>query len=316
MKRGRWAIRKEILDGASLYGVITRQALRECGVSDGTITHRTADGGKWRPLLPGIVLLHNGSPSLRQQQAAAQLYGGENSILTGGVALTHHGFDRVGSDVHILVPATMRRASHSFVRVERTTRLPAPLYRGRFAVAPLPRALVDTARSLRDSQRCTAIFAGAIQRGATDLDALVQELTDGPRRYGAVGWAAARDLANDAHSIAEVHAQKLYAMSGLPEMVHNVDIFDARGTFLGRPDGYIDDVAVGWQIDSLQHHLSPADHAKTMARRGTMERGGLIIVSHLPQQIRDDPAGVLADLRAAYARALARPRPDVHMARP
>lgn len=236
-------------------------------------------------------------------------------MLTGGVALTHYGFDRVGSDVHILVPANMRRASNSFVRVERTTRLPTPLHRGRFAVAPLPRALVDTARSLRDLQRCTALFAAAIQRGATDLGALVRELSDGPRQYGAVGWAAVRDLAHDAHSVAEVQAQKLYATSGLPEMVHNTDIFDADGNFLGRPDGYVDDVAFGWQLDSLQHHLSPADHAQTMARRTTMERGGLIMVAHLPQQIRDDPAGVLADLRAGYARALARPRPNVYMSR-
>lgn len=313
MKRGTWATNREILDGASLNGVITRQALREFGVSDGSITARTADGGKWRAILPGVVLLQNGSPSLLQQMSAAQLYGGDGSVLTGGAALTKHGFDRTGSDVHLLVPATMRRASTSFVRVERTTRLPEPVLRGRLSVAPLPRALVDAARGTRSVDVCLRLFARAIQRGATDLDAIVRELGDGPRRHGASGWAAARQLADDAHSIAEVQAQKLYATSELPKMVYNRDIFGPDGEFLGRPDGWIDPVCLGWQIDSFAHHLSPADHAKTLRRRAEMERAGAIMVAHLPQQIRDDPMAVLADLHAAYERALARPRPNLRL---
>ncbi|WP_186627550.1 hypothetical protein [Rhodococcus sp. BP22] len=314
MKRGSWATNRYILDGASLNGVITRRALRQCGVSDGSITLRTGSGGKWRRILPGIILLHNGSPTLLQQQSAALLYGGGQCMLTGGAAVMQHGFDRVGGDVHILVPATMRRAPSSFVRVERTHRLPEPLHRGRLAVAPLPRALVDTARALRNTGACTRLFAEAIQRGAVDLDEIVRELKDGPRRYGAAGWAAASELADDAHSVAEVQAQRLYSTSGLPKMVHNRDVLDADGRFLGRPDGWIDAVGFGWQIDSFAHHLSPADHAKTLKRRADMERIGIVIVAHLPKQIRDDPTGVLDDLRAGYARALARPRPPVHIA--
>ncbi|WP_072806033.1 hypothetical protein [Rhodococcoides yunnanense] len=313
MKRGLWATERQILDGASLNGVITRQALRECGVSDGSITARTGPDGKWRSILPAVVLLQNGNPSLLQQLSAAQLYGGENSVLTGGAALTKHGFDRVGSDVHILVPATMRRASTSFVRVERTTRLPEPELRGRLSVAPIPRALVDAARATRSVDTNLRMFAEAIQRGSTDLDGIVRELTDGPRRHGAAAWAAARQLADDAHSVAEARAQRLYASSKLPKMVHNRDIFGPDGTFLGRPDGWIDAVALGWQIDSFAYHLSPADHAKTMARRAEMERAGVIIVAHLPQQIRDDSSRVLADLHAGYQRALARPRPNLHL---
>lgn len=313
MKRGQWATQREILDGASVNGVITRKALRECGVSDGSITARTADDGKWRRILPGVVLLQNGNPNVVQQLSAALLYGGEQSMLTGGTAVMQHGFDRVGSDVHILVPSTMRRASTSFVRVERTTRVPEPERRARLLVAPLPRALVDTARSLRSTESCIRLFAQAIQRGSTSLDAIVRELNEGPRQYGAVGWMAARQLADDAHSVAEVQAQKLYATSGLPKMVHNRDVFAADGTFLARPDGWLDLVAFGWQIDSFAYHLSPPDHAKTMKCRANMERAGAVMVSHLPQQIRDDPQGVLADLRAGYERALARPRPNLRL---
>lgn len=313
MKRGAWATEREILDGASVNGVITRQALRQCGVSDGSITARTADDGKWRRILPGIVLLQNGRPSALQQQTAALLYGGEQSVLTGGAAVHRHGFDRVGSDVHILVPSTLRRTSTSFVRVERTTRMPEAQTRGQLRVAPLPRALADAARSMHTTSKCIHLFAQAIQRGSVDLDELVREFAEGPRQYGAVARLALRDLADDAHSVAEAQAQKLYATTDLPKMVHNVPVYDPDGELICIPDGWIDVVGLGWQIDSLAHHLSPADHAATMAKRAAMEKAGAIMISHLPSQIRDDPTGVIADLTAGYERALARPRPNLHL---
>ncbi|SNT27619.1 hypothetical protein [Rhodococcoides kyotonense] len=313
MKRGKWATEREILNAASVNGVITRKALRQCGVSDGSITARTADDGKWRRILPGIVLLQNGNPSALQQQTAALLYGGEHSALTGGAAVQQHGFDRVGGDVHILVPSTMRRASTSFVRVERTTRMPEMQRRGQLRVAPLVRALADAARSMHSSTRCTHLFAQAIQRGSVELGDLVRELTEGPRQYGAVARMAVRDLADDAHSVAEAQAQKLYATTDLPKMVHNRPVLGPDGKLICIPDGWIDLVCFGWQIDSLAHHLSPADHAATMAKRAAMEKAGAIMVSHLPSQIRDDPAGVVADLIAGYERALARPRPNLRL---
>lgn len=313
MKRGAWASEREILNAASINGVITRRALRECGVSDGSITARTADDGKWRRILPGIVLLQNGNPSALQQQSAALLYGGEESALTGGAAVHRYGFERVGSDVHILVPSTMRRASTSFVRVERTTRMPDVQRRGELRVVPLPRALADAARSMHSSSSCINLFAQAIQRGSVELDDLVRELAEGPRQYGAIARMAVRDLADDAHSVAEARAQKLYATTDLPKMVHNRPVHGPDGELICIPDGWIDLVGLGWQIDSLAHHLSPADHAATMAKRAAMEKAGAIMLSHLPSQIRDDPMGVVADLRAGYERALARPRPNLHL---
>lgn len=313
MKRGPWAQHREILNAAAVNGVITRQALRQCGVSDGSITARTADDGKWRRILPGVVLLHNGNPSLTQQLTAALLYGGENSVVTGGAAVHRYGFDRVGNDIHILIPATMRRASSSFVRVERTKRMPDAETRDGVRLAPLARALGDAARSQRTTSSCIGLFAKAIQRGSVELDDLVREFAAGPRQYGAVARKALRDLADDAHSVAEAQAQKIYAATGLPPMVHNRPIYGPDGMFLCIPDGWLDHVALGWQIDSLAHHLSPEDHAATMAKRAAMEKAGAIMVSHLPSQIRDDPTGVIADLVAAYERALARPRPDICM---
>lgn len=96
-------------------------------------------------------------------------------------------------------------------------------------------------------------------------------------------------------------------------MIHNAHLFDANGNFLGSPDGFVEAVCLGWEIDSLAHHLSPVDHANTMVRRALMQRHGVIIVSHLPQDIRDDPRRVLEDLRAGYRQAKVRPRPNLFL---
>jgi hypothetical protein len=39
--------------------VVRVSALHRCGLPRSTIAHRCRPGGPWRPLLPGIVLLHH-----------------------------------------------------------------------------------------------------------------------------------------------------------------------------------------------------------------------------------------------------------------
>ena len=56
-------------------------------------------------------------------------------------------------------------------------------------------------------------------------------------------------------------------------MVFNRDLEDVEGNFVARPDGWLDDVGLAWEIDSLRHHLSvpimrpPSGDAHNYARR-------------------------------------------------
>ncbi|MDV6260887.1 hypothetical protein [Rhodococcoides yunnanense] len=313
MRRGTWAEDLSMLMDAADNGVLTRKELREAGVADGTVARRCASGGPWQHLLPGVVLLHNGHPSHRQRLAAALAYGGEQSMLTGSAGLGVHGLgpNPPLNEIHILVPHDIQRASVKFVRSERTYRMPDPADNRNPRCAPVVRCLVDATRAIRDKSQCTALIAEVIRRGRVSLEELAIELAEGPRRYSASTRQAVADLDGNAHSVAEADAQRLYRSSGLPPMIHNARLFAADGTFLGSPDGFVDPVCLGWEIDSLAHHLSPIDHANTMVRRALMQRHGVIVVSHLPQDIRDDPRRVLADLRAGYEQALARPRPNL-----
>ncbi len=311
MKRGSWAQSPSTLYEASDQGVITRSTLSALGVANGTVSARCRPGGHWQHFLPGVVLLNNGHPTQAQRLAGALAYGGNNAVVTGMAALQLHGVTSGthSSDVHILVPQRERRTSTSFVRVERTWRTPDRIRRGSSVYASVTRSLVDATRSIRDQSRCTTLMAEAVRRGSTTLEEIAAEVADGPRRYSATSRAAWLELHDGAHSAAEAQAHRLYARSGLPPMVHNRTIVDSLGAFIACPDGWIDEVAFAWEIDSLAHHLSPTDHAGTMARLTRMRNQGLIVVSHLPSMIRDRPEQVVDDLRTHYALAKARPRP-------
>lgn len=313
MKRRLW--NADSLFDLSSTGVVTRRQLREAGVSDAAIDSRCAPGGPWQRLLPGVVLLRNGHPSTLERSAAALAYGGPMSMITGCVGLDSFGYGTNGSagEVHLLLPAQMRRASVSFVRAERTWRLPKPITKGSIRVAPLVRSLVDATRAAKSETRCVALLTEVLQRDGVSIDEIATELAEGPRRYSALTRRVLLELRDNAHSVAELEDQRLYRSSGLPPMTHNCDIYAPSGEFIAKTDGWIDSVALAREIDSVTHHLSPADYQRTQARRNRMQAHGLIVVSHSPQDIRDRPTQVLDDLRKNYQHALARPRPDVVM---
>ena len=182
MRRGRWAQDPEALRRSARDGVIAAASLRGLGVPGPTIARRCQDGGRWRRLLPGIVLLGTGPPTRRQRLSAALLYGGPHTIVTGLEACRRHGVRR-GPDpngyVHLLVPHDRQLRTSVFVVVERTTRLPRPQVRDNVPLSPLElmerdleRAIADEAyeraAELRDAirQLSRAHLDGSVDHGA------------------------------------------------------------------------------------------------------------------------------------------------------
>ena len=142
---------------------------------------------------------------------------------------------------------------------------------------------------------------------------LAIELASGTTRGAAIPRQVLGELSGNAHSKAEIDAQKLYARSGLPPMVFNREIEDLAGNFVAYTDGWLDDVGLVWEIDSLRHHLSVPDHEATVRRRAKLRRKGAIVVETLPRDLYRDPDGVLADLRDSYRTA--EPPRSVHVRR-
>ncbi|WP_433609049.1 hypothetical protein [Prescottella agglutinans] len=313
MRRGGWADDPAGLFQLGTNGIVRTQALLEAGVTRGTISGRCRRGGPWQRVLPGVVALQNAPLSTLQRNTAALIYGGDSAILSGHAALGIHGYDHSAGkgDVLLLIPSTKHRRDFSFVTVERTWRMPAHVRKGTLRIAPIARSLLDAARRTSLPDACRALLVGAVQRGDVEVSHLAEELDNGSCRGSALPRRIVRELSDDAHSVAEIDAQKLYATAGLPAMSHNRDVVAADGTWIACPDGWIDDVAVAWEIDPLKHHFTAQAHEATLLRRARMQRHGIIVVAHLPKQIRHDPHTVIADLVAAYEHDLERQRPNV-----
>jgi hypothetical protein len=114
-----------------------------------------------------------------------------------------------------------------------------------------------------------------------------------------------------ARSKAEADACRLVSRSRLPQPRWNPTLTVPDGSRLPTPDGWFDDVALAWEIDSLEFHLSPKDYDRTLRRHAIMTGVGIVVLHTLPSRLVREPAAVLNELSAAYAQAELRPRPPV-----
>jgi hypothetical protein len=268
----------------------------------------------WRRLLPGVICAQSGAPRTAQRMRAALLYAGSGSMLTGSAALQSYGFRSQGGEsrIHVLVPDDKKRSSHSFVLVERTIRLPEPVEVGGLPVAPVPRAVFDTCRRTGELNEVRAVLAEAIQRGRTSLAEVEEELREGQIRGSALLRAALGEVRAGVRSVPEAKARRLARTSRtLPPMQWNPTITTANGEFLLRPDGWIDEVALAWEIDSYEWHLSPELYAATLERHSRATAAGIILIHHTPRQVERHPERCLRELEQAYLSARGRRRPDV-----
>lgn len=80
-------------------GVLSRQQALAGGLSEDQWQWRL-DASRFQPLVPGVVVMHTGPVSPRQQRWAAVLIGGPGACLTGDAALTELGL-RLG-ELHVL----------------------------------------------------------------------------------------------------------------------------------------------------------------------------------------------------------------------
>jgi hypothetical protein len=259
------------------------------------------------------VLLENGEPTDEHRIRAALLHGREGALLTGIHAMHRHGLRGapVPADVHLLVPAERRVTDLGFVHIERTTRLPKFRLLQDVPVAPAGRAVLDAARRLSDEDTVTAMLAEVIQRRRCTAQALADELAAGSHAGRALPTRALVPLLGGAQSVAEADAWHLLERSGLPACRWNVKLFTTSGRYIATPDGWWDEVAFAWEIDSRTHHSGPGEHARTLARNTRYLTAGVVVLQTSPARLRREPELVLAELRAGYDFACRRPRPDV-----
>lgn len=312
MGRASWSDQWALAHGHATDSVIRVGALEKLGMDRTTIYRRCRPTGPWQLLLPGVVSLASGTPTDRQRLHAAVLFGGSDALLTGHVAARLHGLQGVGANrfVQLLVPHDQKRRCAGFVLVERTTRLPSRLRRESLPCVPVLRAVLDTARRLRDPRAVQALLAEAVQRGRCTPRQLRDELDAGSQRGTALVRAALPEIASGARSVAEAEALRLWRRAGLPEAQWNVQLVTPTGKLIATPDAWAPQVGLAWEIDSYDYHFTRLDYARTLERNARYSAHGIAYLQTIPSRLTDDADNVISELHDSYAAAERRPLPD------
>ena len=291
------------------FSVVSRGQLLVLGMTDDAMQWRVRAGGPWQALLPGVYLSLTGAPSLPQKEMAALLYAGRSSLITGPVALMHHGLRSPVTleTVDVLVPAGRQRHSTGFVRLHRTHRMPSRFASiGPVRLVPVTRAVADTARQLADLRNVRAVVADAVQQGRCTVPALAAELSEGPIRGSATFRSVLAEVAEGIRSTAEGDLRGLIRAAKLPTPLFNASLF-VGDTFIGRPDAWWPEAGVAAEVDSREWHLSPADWDRTRNRHDLMCAAGIFPLHFSPRQIRRESADVVRMIKDALDRGLQRP---------
>jgi hypothetical protein len=302
------------LVAAAVGGVIRARELVELGLPESTVYRRCRDGGPWQRLAPGILLMATGHPTPDQLATAAVMHGGPDCMITGLHACHRYGVRRgptLPRALHLLVPHSRQVRNTELMHVERTSRLPTPIVRDGFPLAPPARAVIDAARRLRSRREITELVSDAVQRRLCTVALLSIELAEGGRRGSSTPRKVLQDVSAGVLSAAEADARKLWQRSGLPEPWWNARVHDADGCLLGIADAWWDDVALAWEINSFEWHLSPEDYAREQEKRARFAAAGINVLPTLPRRLRTHRTEVLEELRKAYTSSGSRPRPDV-----
>jgi hypothetical protein len=284
--------------------VISREQAVAAGLTKHALQHRLRDRGPWQVLLPGIYLAATGTVSHAQRDLAALLYAGPDAMLTGLSALVYHKM-RVGQPaiVDVLVPVTCQRRDAEFVRLRRTARMPESACRLEYLrYAPAARAVGDAVRGMPSLRDVRAVVADAVQRRRCELRELIDELNAGPSRHSALFREALGEVADGSRSVAEAELRALIERAGLEMPLFNAEIYDGD-RHIATPDAWYPQYGIAIEVDSVEWHTSPRDHARTLERGNRMQTYLINVLRFTPAKVRKQPGQVIAEIRAAIERA-------------
>lgn len=288
----------------------TRAALVAAGQGAGTGDARVR-AGAWVRAAPSTYLLPGAQLTDRCRAACA--HAGDGAVVTGWAAcrLLRLPYVDDGGAVPVLVPAARQRVSTAHVRVLPTTcpprwwRHPCGL-----RVAEPARAVVDAARALPDLQRVRALVLGA--SSLVPVPAMRAQLHDGARRGRALLTRALDDAESGAASCPEAEVADLLTVSvrarRLPGFLLNPDVL-VDGVFLGRPDGWLLGLALGWEVDSREFHAGEGAFEATLARSDSFLARGIPLLHVTPRRLRDRRAPWERVVEAAAAARAGLPEP-------
>lgn len=301
---------RDLLDRQS--DVVTVAQLVSCGFPR-TVAFRRAREGRWRQLLPAVMLTAPTAPTRTQLQIAAWLYGGPASAIDGADACRWHGMRLPPSPpVHLVAPVTSSARSRGFVVVRRT--VGEIRVRSRGAAVPyveLPTALIVAARNLRTERDAVALLSRALQEGLTTVGQLhVARQCIGDKWCRPVDGALVA-VGVGVRSPAEADFRRLVLGSRvLPEPWWNQWLhLDDGGSDLC-VDGLWADAGMVGEVLGKTYHAWGQQYDDTIARKERLQAMGLVVAEATPAHIRRHGSAVIDTLERTYRLHRGRGLPD------
>ncbi|GAA3104285.1 hypothetical protein [Streptomyces echinatus] len=310
--------------------VLTAAQLRAHGVGTAEVTEQCRPDGPWRELLPNVILLHPGPPTGEERLHGALLYAARaaepgvpaqptaesphrpvyaEAVITGLAALTLHGFSSTPplpalDHVDVLVLRPRRLRSAGYVRVLRTSALPAAHVVTGLPVAPVTRALADAVAELTDAEAVRRLLTESVRGGHCEPAAVVRELTQAKLLSRPHVVDAVDALLAEGRSIAEDRLYRMVREFGLPDPAWNVDLRLPGGPHLGGLDAYWPEQAVAVELDTRaprQGHRQDDDAlwSEYARKREHLERLGITVVHITPRKLRESLEQQAAVVRTA-----------------
>ncbi|WP_246257494.1 hypothetical protein [Amycolatopsis anabasis] len=276
-------------------------------MSDSTIAARCRPDGPWRRLLPGVILLSGGEPTRRQQLRAAIARAGPESVITGIDALCAYGMSMpLPPRVRLLVPSSRRMQTQEFLVLERTSRVPQPVFLEGLPFAPPTRATLDVARQAHDPDVLRRLVTLPVYYGLCTAEQLRAELDAGSQRGSAAVRALLRHLGSMGDTYVQGLARRLVKRAPLPAPEWNVTVRDIRGRPIGHVDAWWHDVAVGWQFGA-----QGCPETEPKMTHLALTAAGVILVRTRPERLHEEPEAVIRELTSAFGEGTRRPRPRI-----
>jgi very-short-patch-repair endonuclease len=291
---------------AAQDGLLTRSQALAAGLSDAALRHAIRPGGPWQRLAPGLYATFTGPLGPRQRVRAALLHAGSDAVLSGPYACRAHGLRYVPTlePPLVLVPPSVRARSNGLAQVHRTTRPAVPREVAGVRVAPVERAVLDTAALTPSLQDVRALVCESVQRRLTVAERLADVLDAAPRRGSRLARRAIADVLAGCRSAPECELRDLLRMSRLlPEARWNTPLPDLPGVV---PDAWFEAARLALEVDSVEHHAYGLAPEHTQRRQARITAAGWTVLPIGPRRIRREPQVLLVEVEAAYRAGLAR----------
>jgi hypothetical protein len=291
-------------------GVLT--AAQAVGILGWGVVRGRIRRGLWRNICRGIVLTHNGRMTHDQQLWAAVLAAGPGAVLAGATAAAESGVRGLRAEpLHVLIPAARaptRRLARlppdmPAVRVYRTGVLPVEHRQGgsppRTSVA---RSVVDAAAWARSDNEARLVLVAACQQRRVAPDDIARVLAvRGKVRRRRLMRTTVADVEGGSGALAEIDFVRLCRRFKLPppdQQVRRTDA-DGRARYL---DAYWERWHLHAEVDGA-HHMDAAHWEADMLRQNEVWISGDRVLRFPARLIRERPADVVGQLRAALTAA-------------